>query len=152
MRRLLPLVSLLLPTQASAESNSSNTAEEWVAPQAGWTREQLLCLNDMEEADATYDHVLNHHEYIVFAQLMADRIYGIPSDGLTVDHNWVLEGLYERLVLLNPRPCEINGLDHFGSEFGMLNQISEKQEHYLKQICMETKGVLMAMPHTDGGT
>ena len=112
-------------------------AKSFVAPEDGWTEQELRCLNLMEDADTTYDHMLNHHEYFVFADLMANKMFGVV-DALDETAEWELDELYEQLLLLNPRN-EIGGIDIFGSAYGALRNISEEQEAYLKEVCKYTR-------------
>lgn len=141
MNRLLTLAAIFVAPLVFAKEAPGE--EDWVAPHEGWTEEQLRCLNYMEEADTTYDHLLNHHEYFVFAEIMANHRFGMVN-GLDEENDWYLEELYERLILMNPR-SEVSGIDIFGSGYGLLDKISEEQEQYLKQTCLETKHALIAM-------
>ena len=138
MYRLVALACLIFSPLICAQPEA-----DWIAPHEGWTEEQLRCLNYLEEADSSYDHLLNHHEYFVFAEIMANHRYGTVN-GLDQENDWFLEELYEKLIILNPRK-ETSGIDIFGSGYGLLDTISKEQEQYLKQICLETKHAVTAM-------
>ena len=143
MTRMLTLAAIVVSLLSARAHGQAAEAGDWVAPHEGWSDEQLRCLNYMEEADTSYDHLLNHHEYFTFAERMANNMFGMVQ-GLDQENDWFLEELYEKLIVMNPRR-EVSGLDIFGSGYGLLDTIGEEQEQYLKQICLETKHAIIAM-------
>ena len=114
--------------------------DEYISPEDGWTTKQLQCLNDMEDADSTYDHILNHHEFFIFADILADRIYGMV-DSLTEQAEWEMDELFESLIVENPRG-EQTGIDIFGSSYGQLRVADDAQKEYLKKVCLQTETAL----------
>lgn len=110
---------------------------EYISPEEGWTTKQLQCLNDMEDADSTYDHTLNHHEFFIFADTLADRMYGMV-DALTEQAEWQLDELFEHLIVENPGG-EQAGIDIFGSSYGQLRVADDAQKEYLKSVCRQTE-------------
>ena len=130
-------------TPEAAPVREFDTGDEYVAPEHGWSESQLVCLNEMEDADATYDHTLNHHEYFVFADLMANRLFGM-MDALTEQDEWELDELYETLVLDNPTG-EMTGIDIFGASYGQLRNLEPEQLIYLKKVCFETEQALRSI-------
>lgn len=113
---------------------------EYISPEDGWTTKQLQCLNDMEDADSTYDHTLNHHEFFIFADILADRMFGMV-DALTEQDEWELDELFEHLIVENPKGEQM-GIDIFGSSYGQLRTADDAQKDYLKMVCLDTETAL----------
>ncbi|CAB9519752.1 expressed unknown protein [Seminavis robusta] len=137
-RRVCVLLGLVVLLHCAFVTFGSD--EEYIPPEEGWTDGELRCLNDMEDADGTYDHVLNHHEYMVFADEMANRLFDM-TDALDEETEWELRELFDILVLQNPS-SEMYGVDIFGSAYGATRVINEKQEKFLKRVCRDTEKAL----------
>ena len=90
----------------------------------------------MEEADGTNDQMLNPHEFFVFADLTANRMFEMVN-ALDEESNWELDELYENLILQNPLR-QLNGIDIYGAAYGTQTVIGEKQENFLKLVCHDT--------------
>ena len=60
---------------------------------------------------------------------------------LDEETEWELIELFDVLVLHNPTG-EKSGIDIFGSAYGALRVIDERQEEYLKRVCRDTEKVL----------
>jgi hypothetical protein len=110
---------------------------------ANWTKDELQCLLDMEEADATSDHMLSHREYFVFADVTANRMFDMVN-ALDEENEWELDELYEILVLFNPSN-QMNGIDILGAAYGTLSVIHEAQANFLKRVCHDTVDALRAI-------
>ena len=144
VRPLLLLLLLIVVSNSNGrtlqDAENDSKDEPYVPHAPGWTPEGTQCLSDMEEADSNYDYVLNHHEFFIFCDTMANRMFDM-MDALDEQLEWELDELYEDLILQNPSNIT-NGVDVMGSSYDTLWSVEVEQDLYLKKVCSETAAML----------